>query len=114
VVAVQIVVELDGEEIEGHVGHATVHEALWVTVTVDARGVIVVVAVQIDAEVDEIFALEVEEITELEVTEGNMHEQAELNFEGDALQADRIVGMPVVAIYVDARYGVQNEDAEEA
>jgi hypothetical protein len=52
--------------------------------------------------------LDVDEVT----VAATMHEQPELNFEGDALQAARKVGKPVVAVWIDARYGTQNEDAE--
>jgi hypothetical protein len=68
--------------------------------------VIVAVAVQADPGVVE--------MDELDVVEDNMHEHPELNFDGEALQAVRKVGMPVVAVCVDARNGVQNEDAETA
>ena len=45
--------------------------------------------------------------------EVTMHEQAELTLDGDALQFDRNVGNPVVAVWIVARYGVQNADAAE-
>jgi hypothetical protein len=41
---------------------------------------------------------DIDEVTEPNLVEGSMHEQPELNFEGDALQAVRKVGMPVVAL----------------
>jgi hypothetical protein len=41
---------------------------------------------------------DIDEVTEPDLVEDNMHEQPELNFEGDALQAVRKVGMPVVAV----------------
>lgn len=40
-------------------------------------------------------------------------EQAELILEVDDLQSAKNVGMPVVAVTVEARYGVQNADAWE-
>jgi hypothetical protein len=50
----------------------------------------------------------------VDVVAVNMQEQPELNFDGDALQGDRKVGNPAVAVLIDARNGVQNEDAETA
>jgi hypothetical protein len=42
-----------------------------------------------------------------------MHEQAELSLDGDALQFDRNIGNLVVAVWLVARYGVQNAEAAE-
>jgi hypothetical protein len=40
----------------------------------------------------------VDEVTGFDVVAVNMQEQPELNFDGDALQGDRKVGNPVVAV----------------
>jgi hypothetical protein len=102
-VVVTVVVTVETEVMvlaEGHVEGAAVHEALEITVTVDARGVIVVVAVQLEAMVGEVvedFVEVLDEVTD-DVVAANMQEQPELNFEGAALQGDRKVGNPVVAV----------------
>jgi hypothetical protein len=43
----------------------------------------------------------------------SMHEQAELSLDGDAWQFARAVGKPVVAVWLVARYGVQNAEAAD-
>jgi hypothetical protein len=95
--AVVVAVTVETEVMVLAAGHVEVgaHEALDTTVTVDAKPVTVVVARQLEGVVEELVDdLDVDEVT----VAATMHEQPELNFEGDALQAARKVGKPVVAV----------------
>lgn len=92
VVTVAVVVDMDTDVIvfvapmEGQVGLD-----VTVVVIVEPEAVIVAVAVQLS------WVFEVGDVAVLAV-EVNMHEQAELSLEVDALQFERNDGIPVVAV----------------